>query len=115
MTLAPLGCYRHVVGTKNAPGYTGPVYEANVDEGNEKELILSFDDSGRIRSEGNSGLNYSARAFKSYVSNEECNLLVNDAVRQLLSREHAHERSFLCQQFGRMIFFGNKKSARLFF
>ena len=35
MTLAPLGCYRHVVGTKNAPGYTGPVYEANVDAGNE--------------------------------------------------------------------------------
>jgi len=33
--LVPVGCYRHVVGTKNAPGYTGPVYEANVDEGNE--------------------------------------------------------------------------------
>ena len=33
--LGPAGCYRHVVGTKNAPGYTGPVYEANVDEGNE--------------------------------------------------------------------------------
>ena len=33
--LVPTGCYRHVVGTKNAPGYTGPVYEANVEEGNE--------------------------------------------------------------------------------
>ena len=29
------GCYRRVVGTKNAPGYTGPIYEANVAEGNE--------------------------------------------------------------------------------
>ena len=29
------GCYRRVVGAKNAPGYTGPVYEANVSEGNE--------------------------------------------------------------------------------
>lgn len=29
------GCYRRVVGTKNAPGYTGPIYEANVTEGNE--------------------------------------------------------------------------------
>ena len=29
------GCYRHVVGTKNAPGYTGTVYEPNVEEGNE--------------------------------------------------------------------------------
>ena len=26
------GCYRHVVET-NAPGYTGPIYEANVEEG----------------------------------------------------------------------------------
>ena len=33
--LVPFGCYRHVVGTKNAPGYTGPVYEPNVEEGNE--------------------------------------------------------------------------------
>ena len=33
--ILPVGCYRHVVGTKNAPGYTGPVYEANVEEGNE--------------------------------------------------------------------------------
>ena len=30
-----LGCYRRVVGVKNAPGYHGPVYEANVSEGNE--------------------------------------------------------------------------------
>lgn len=29
------GCYRRVVGVKNAPGYHGPVYEANVKEGNE--------------------------------------------------------------------------------
>ena len=34
-SLASAGCYRHVVGTKNAPGYTGPVYEPNVEEGNE--------------------------------------------------------------------------------
>ena len=30
-----IGCYRRVVGVKNAPGYNGTVYEANVDEGNE--------------------------------------------------------------------------------
>ncbi len=30
------GCYRHVVGVKNAPGYTGVVYEENVKEGNEE-------------------------------------------------------------------------------
>lgn len=35
LILASTGCYRHVVGTKNTPGYTGPVYEANVEEGNE--------------------------------------------------------------------------------
>lgn len=29
------GCYKRVVGVKNAPGYTGPVYEQNVDQGNE--------------------------------------------------------------------------------
>ena len=34
-TLASSGCYRRVVGAKNAPGYTGPVYEENVKEGNE--------------------------------------------------------------------------------
>jgi hypothetical protein len=33
--LASSGCYRRVVGAKNAPGYTGPVYEENVKEGNE--------------------------------------------------------------------------------
>lgn len=32
---ASSGCYRRVVGAKNAPGYTGPVYEENVKEGNE--------------------------------------------------------------------------------
>jgi hypothetical protein len=30
------GCYKHVVGVKNAPGYTGVVYEENVKEGNEE-------------------------------------------------------------------------------
>lgn len=29
------GCYKRVVGVKNDPGYTGPVYEQNVEEGNE--------------------------------------------------------------------------------
>ena len=29
------GCYRRVVGVKNAPNYTGDVYEPNVEEGNE--------------------------------------------------------------------------------
>ena len=29
------GCYTRVVGVKNDPGYTGPVYEQNVEEGNE--------------------------------------------------------------------------------
>ena len=33
--LAQIGCYRRVVGVKNAPGYSGPIYEANVEEGNE--------------------------------------------------------------------------------
>jgi hypothetical protein len=31
-----VGCYKHVVGVKNAPGYTGVVYEENVKEGNEE-------------------------------------------------------------------------------
>ena len=35
LVLSASGCYRHVVGTKNTPGYTGPVYEPNVEEGNE--------------------------------------------------------------------------------
>jgi hypothetical protein len=29
------GCYTRVVGVKNAPNYTGEVYEPNVEEGNE--------------------------------------------------------------------------------
>jgi hypothetical protein len=29
------GCYKRVVGVKNAPNYTGDVYEPNVKEGNE--------------------------------------------------------------------------------
>lgn len=29
------GCYTRVVGVKNDPGYTGPVYEQNVESGNE--------------------------------------------------------------------------------
>jgi hypothetical protein len=33
---ASTGCYKHVVGVKNAPGYTGVVYEENVKEGNEE-------------------------------------------------------------------------------
>lgn len=33
--LATAGCYTRVVGVKNAPGYTGDVYEPNVEEGNE--------------------------------------------------------------------------------
>ena len=33
--LATAGCYSRVVGVKNAPGYTGEVYEPNVEEGNE--------------------------------------------------------------------------------
>jgi len=33
---ATSGCYKHVVGVKNAPGYTGVVYEENVKEGNEE-------------------------------------------------------------------------------
>jgi hypothetical protein len=37
LTAATLtGCYTHVVGVKNAPGYTGVVYEENVKEGNEE-------------------------------------------------------------------------------
>ena len=35
LILASTGCYRHVVGIKNMLGYTGLVYEANVEEGNE--------------------------------------------------------------------------------
>jgi hypothetical protein len=35
VSLASVGCYRHVVGTKNAAGYTGTTYEPNVEEGNE--------------------------------------------------------------------------------
>ena len=31
----PLGCYKRVVGTKNAPGYTGLVYESNLGEGDQ--------------------------------------------------------------------------------
>ena len=33
--LATAGCYKRVVGVKNAPNYTGDVYEPNVEEGNE--------------------------------------------------------------------------------
>jgi hypothetical protein len=33
--LLTAGCYSRVVGVKNAPGYTGDVYEPNVKEGNE--------------------------------------------------------------------------------
>ncbi|MDE0889910.1 MAG: hypothetical protein OSA40_10675 [Phycisphaerales bacterium] len=29
------GCYKRVVGVKNAPGFTGEVHRANVDSGNE--------------------------------------------------------------------------------
>ena len=29
------GCYKRVVGVKNAPGFTGEVHEANVEFGNE--------------------------------------------------------------------------------
>ncbi|MCH2161766.1 MAG: hypothetical protein MK085_07820 [Phycisphaerales bacterium] len=32
----PLGCYKRVVGTKNAPGYTGMVYESNLGEGEQE-------------------------------------------------------------------------------
>ena len=30
------GCYKRVVGVKNAPGFTGEVHEANVKTGNEE-------------------------------------------------------------------------------
>ena len=35
LLVTQLGCYKRVVGVKNAPGYYGPVYEPNVSEGNE--------------------------------------------------------------------------------
>ena len=36
VTALPLGCYKRVVGTKNAPGYTGMVYQSNLGDGDQE-------------------------------------------------------------------------------